>query len=57
MVEDVRLQAAYARLEKARETLAAFGADTFAGLAASSFSPAPLDAGDEADLEEKVSLR
>ena len=56
--EDARLQAAYARLEKARGALAAFGADSFAGpSASSSLLIATLDAGDEADLEEKTSLR
>ena len=52
--EDACLQAAYVRLKKARETLAAFGAASFDGLATSSFLTAPLDTGDEADLEEKA---
>ena len=56
--EDARLQAAYAKLEKVRETLTAFGASIFAGPTASSpLLTATLDAGDEANLEEKASLR
>jgi len=58
MDEDARLQAAYARRKKPRETLAAFGATNFAGpVASSSMLTVQLDACDEADLEEKDSLR
>jgi hypothetical protein len=55
--EDARLQAAYVRLYKARETLTIYGASSIAWPIASSSMAAPLDAGDEADLKEKASLR
>ncbi len=53
--EDARLHAGYARLEKARETLATFGAASFGGpTASSSLLSATLEAGDEVDLEETL---
>ncbi len=54
---DARLQAASVRLENARDTLARYGAARIAGLSAPSSALLPPDAGDEADIEEKASLR
>ena len=57
MEEDARLQAASAKLENARETLAKYGSVKIIGPRATSVTTAALDAGDELDQEEKASSR